>query len=381
MKKYIIISGLNLNDNNRGTAALSYGAFSFLNERNWLNEKQIILNIKFVKKIWKKAYRHDKCEIVNIDNVQWKIITKHVFVLEKVLLLKFGLLLPFTTFGRSMRNVQRVAAINGGDGFSDIYNTKTFLGRLTDTYIAFKLNIPVIQLPQTFGPFNVKENYNIATYILKKSEHVFVRDDKFTNELQNMGIKYEITRDLSYYMKPQEWDIQVKEDSIGINVSGLAYSNNFRTLKGQFEQYPNLINQIICYFRDKGHTIYLIPHSYNYNNPEINNDDIIACRDAYNRLSDKSNVVLIDKDLSSPQIKYLISKMKFFIGTRMHANFAAIYTGIPLFGLAYSYKFEGAFNANGLNGREQTALINNITNNDISSIIKKIEYVFNKLCK
>lgn len=381
MKNFIIISGLNLNDNNRGTAALSYGAFSFLKEREWLNEKQTILNIKFVKKIWKKTYRRDKCEIVNIDNVQWKIITKHVFILEKVLLLKFGLLLPFTTFGRSMRNVQRVAAINGGDGFSDIYNTRTFLGRLTDTYIAFKLNIPVIQLPQTFGPFNVKENYNIAKHILKKSEHVFVRDDKFTNELQNMGIKYEITRDLSYYMKPQEWDIQVKEDSIGINVSGLAYSNNFRTLKGQFEQYPNLINQIICYFRDKGHTIYLIPHSYNYNNPEINNDDIIACRDAYNRLSDKSNVVLIDKDLSSPQIKYLISKMKFFIGTRMHANFAAIYTGIPLFGLAYSYKFEGAFNANGLNGREQTALINNITNNDISSIIKKIEYVFNKLCK
>lgn len=381
MKNFIIISGLNLNDNNRGTAALSYGAFSFLKEREWLNEKQTILNVKFVKKIWKKTYRRDKCEIVNIDNVQWKIITKHVFILEKVLLLKFGLLLPFTTFGRSMRNVQRVAAINGGDGFSDIYNTRTFWGRLTDTYIAFKLNIPVIQLPQTFGPFNVKENYNIATYILKKSEHVFVRDDKFTNELQNMGIKYEITRDLSYYMKPQEWDIQVKEDSIGINVSGLAYSNNFRTLKGQFEQYPNLINQIICYFRDKGHTIYLIPHSYNYNNPEIDNDDIIACRDAYNRLSDKSNVVLIDKDLSSPQIKYLISKMKFFIGTRMHANFAAIYTGIPLFGLAYSYKFEGAFNANGLNGREQTALINNITNNDISSIIKKIEYVFNKLCK
>lgn len=381
MKNFIIISGLNLNDNNRGTAALSYGAFSFLKEREWLNEKQTILNIKFVKKIWKKTYRRDKCEIVNIDNVQWKIITKHVFILEKVLLLKFGLLLPFTTFGRSMRNVQRVAAINGGDGFSDIYNTRTFWGRLTDTYIAFKLNIPVIQLPQTFGPFNVKENYNIATYILKKSEHVFVRDDKFTNELQNMGIKYEITRDLSYYMKPQEWDIQVKEDSIGINVSGLAYSNNFRTLKGQFEQYPNLINQIICYFRDKGHTIYLIPHSYNYNNPEIDNDDIIACRNAYNRLSDKSNVVLIDKDLSSPQIKYLISKMKFFIGTRMHANFAAIYTGIPLFGLAYSYKFEGAFNANGLNGREQTALINNITNNDISSIIKKIEYVFNKLCK
>lgn len=381
MKKYIIISGLNLTDNNRGTAALSYGAISFLAERGWLNKNQTILNIKFVKKFWKKEYKHDNCKIVTIDNIEWKIITKHIFILEKILLLKFGLLLPFTSFGRSMSNVQRVAAINGGDGFSDIYNTKTFLGRLTDIYIAFKLNIPVIQLPQTLGPFNIEENYNIAKYILKKSEHVFVRDNKFTDELQNMGIKYEITRDLSFYMKPQEWDIKVKNNSIGVNVSGLAYSNNFRTLKGQFEQYPNLIEQIICYFRDKGHTIYLIPHSYNYNDPETNNDDIVACRDAYKNLKDKSNVILIDKDLSSPQVKYLISKMIFFIGTRMHANFAAIYTGVPLFGLAYSYKFEGAFNANGLDGHGQTALINNITNNDIPSIIKKIEFVYNKQCK
>ena len=218
MKKYIIISGLNLTDNNRGTAALSYGAISFLAERGWLNKNQTILNIKFVKKFWKKEYKHDNCKIVTIDNIEWKIITKHIFILEKILLLKFGLLLPFTSFGRSMSNVQRVAAINGGDGFSDIYNTKTFLGRLTDIYIAFKLNIPVIQLPQTLGPFNIEENYNIAKYILKKSEHVFVRDNKFTDELQNMGIKYEITRDLSFYMKPQEWDIKVKNNSIGVDL-------------------------------------------------------------------------------------------------------------------------------------------------------------------
>ena len=32
-KKYIIISGLNLRDNNRGTAALGYGAISFLQQQ------------------------------------------------------------------------------------------------------------------------------------------------------------------------------------------------------------------------------------------------------------------------------------------------------------------------------------------------------------
>jgi len=108
---------------------------------------------------------------------------------------------------------------------------------------------------------------------------------------------------------------------------------------------------------------------------------MIACREAFNRLTDKANVILIDKDLISPQIKYVISKMSFFIGTRMHANFAAIYTGVPLFGMAYSYKFEGAFNANGLNGAFQTAMINNISKEDIPAYIGKIDKVYNTLKK
>ena len=98
-------------------------------------------------------------------------------------------------------------------------------------------------------------------------------------------------------MKPEQWDIELKKNAIGINVSGLAYSNRFRTLSGQFDAYPELIDRLICHFRDNGHTVYLIPHSYNYNVPEDTNDDIVACREAFDRLKNKDNVVFIDKDL------------------------------------------------------------------------------------
>lgn len=108
---------------------------------------------------------------------------------------------------------------------------------------------------------------------------------------------------------------------------------------------------------------------------------MLACREAYARLSDKSNVVLVDKDMTSPQVKYVISRMTFFIGARMHANFAAIYTGVPVFGTAYSYKFEGAFNANGLNGKEQTEMINNLKNEDIDAYVRKIDSVYAKYCE
>jgi polysaccharide pyruvyl transferase WcaK-like protein len=65
----------------------------------------------------------------------------------------------------------------------------------------------------------------------------------------------------------------------------------------------------------------------------------------------------------------------------MHANFAAIYTGVPVFGLSYSYKFEGAFNSNGLDGKKQISMINNISTFDIESIIKKIDLYYQESVK
>jgi colanic acid/amylovoran biosynthesis protein len=86
---------------------------------------------------------------------------------------------------------------------------------------------------------------------------------------------------------------------------------------------------------------------------------------------------MIKKDLKAPQLKYIISKMNFFVGTRMHANFAAIYTGVPLFGLAYSYKFQGAFEANGV--FNSTAIINNINELEADTIVKNIIDKYNNL--
>jgi polysaccharide pyruvyl transferase WcaK-like protein len=221
----------------------------------------------------------------------------------------------------------------------------------------------------------------LAERILRYAKKVYIRDKQFTQNLITMGVNYEKTKDLSAYMQTEPWGIDIEQGSIGLNVSGLAYSNQFRSLSGEFENYPELIERIIEFFQRKNRKIYLIPHSYNYNKPENNNDDMVACRLAYNRLRDKKNVILVDKELTSPQVKFLISKMSFFIGTRMHANFAAIYTNVPLFGLAYSYKFKGAFDANGLDGDMQTAMINNITLEDIDKKVNKIGSVYNKLVK
>lgn len=378
-KEYIIISGLNLGDNNRGTAALGYGSVSFLFEKGFLKPGMGLLNLRPYKNFLKRRNLRNTTEVISSDGIEWTHTTLSVFFLEWWLLYKYGIRLPWTTCGRAIKRTKCVAAINGGDGFSDIYNTKTFISRLYDTWIAMKRNIPVIILPQTIGPFELDSNREMANKILRYAEKIYVRDDKFVMELEKMGLEYEITKDLSYYMKPQPWDINIIPGSIGINVSGLAYSNKFRTLSGQFDAYPELIDRLITRFQELGKIVYLIPHSYNYQHPEYANDDMEACQAAYDRLKDKTNVIFINKDLISPQVKYVISKMSFFIGTRMHANFAAIYTGVPLFGLAYSYKFEGAFRENGVFD-DNVLMINNIGEEDIKEIIDKIESFYWKSC-
>lgn len=370
MKPYIIISGLNFRDNNRGTAALSYGSLSFLNERELLSKETKILNFRFVKNLFKSKNRGTNIQKIDIAGVKWECLTVNVFFVEALLFKYLHVCLPFTNLGRMIKQVEYVAAINGGDGFSDIYNTTSFLNRLPDINLTMKFNIPVIILPQTLGPFRESKNKVIADRILCYASQIFVRDDKYASDLEAMGLKYEQTRDLSYYMKPEPFNIEIKANAIGINISGLAYSNKFRTLSGQFSTYPYLINKLIVYFQQKNIAIYLIPHSYNYQKVEVANDDLEAARDVYSKLHDKSNIILIDQDLISPQIKFIISQMKFFIGTRMHANFAAMYTGVPLFGLAYSYKFQGAFEANGI--YDSTAMINDISEKEADAIVERI---------
>lgn len=375
-QKFIVISGFDIHDNNRGTQALGYGSLSFLEQRYGLTPNTKILSLRFIKNPLKQENRINKVDKVRVGDKEFCIKTLNVFFLEKTLLEKFHITLPFTPFGKAIRNMEYVAAINGGDGFSDIYSTQTFYWRLPETLMAIKAGIPTIQLPQTLGPFEKKGNYALAKYILLAAKDVYVRDERFVEELKKMGVKYELTNDLSYFMLPEPFDIKIENGAIGLNISGLAYSNHFRTLTGQFENYKYLCEQIVKYFQSVNSPVYLISHSYNYNSPETDNDDMEASRKFFDSLKNKSGVILVDQDLPSPKTKYLISKMSFFIGTRMHANFAAIFTKVPVFGLAYSYKFKGAFENNGIFG--QTAMINNITKTQADDIVKKMATVFEK---
>lgn len=370
--QFVIFSDFNIRSNNRGTAALGYGAIEFLVQEGFVNENFDIIRYRFYRNPF-HIRQKQATEELDINEKKKKYHTISVWSFEKWLY-KHGLLFFNTLFKQTIEKVKVVGAINGGDGLTDIYGDYWLDYRLPEMNLAIELGIPFVILPQTIGPFLEKRNQERIVSILKQAERIYVRDSNFIGELDKNHLPYIKANDLSYYMEPMPFPIEIKKPCIGINVSGLAYSNRFGNLAGEFDNYPKLITAIVKLFQAKGCNIYLIPHAYNVSKPETNNDDMASTREFYDGLEDKTGVCFVDMDLISPQIKYLISQMDFFIGTRMHANFAAIFTGVPVFGLAYSYKFKGAFENNGI--FDHTYPINNLAESQIESVLSVIDSIY-----
>jgi len=372
--KYLILSDFNVRSNNRGTAALGYGALAFLKEKGYIDDEYEIVQFRFYRYPFTGGPKITTKEF-EINGRIWKQHIISVWAMEK-LLYRTKLHFFNTLFKRTVKNVKLIAAINGGDGLTDIYGEYLLNFRLPEMRWAIEFGIPFILLPQTIGPFQLESNKERIMAFLKKAQKIYVRDTNYINELNDAGLEYELANDLSYYMQPEPFEIEIKHPCAGINLSGLAYSNRFGNLAGEFECYPELMKRLVKLFNDKGCHVYIIPHAYNVNKPETDNDDMVSSKEFYESLEDKKDVTFVDKDLISPQVKYLISQMDFFVGTRMHANYAAIFTGTPVFGLAYSYKFKGAFERNGIHNR--VAQINNLKEADIDGILFQIECAFNE---
>lgn len=359
---------------NRGCQALTYGSIAFIKKKiQHADEYEWIVPAYCFKK------RPDDVYTVESEGKIVKIKKRYYFLPEILFSLLFYRLFNKsifnTSFAKDLKRLDYVTNISGGDGFSDIYSPLTFLILVWPSLVAVFLRKKLIVMPQTIGPFKNLFVKRVAHYILKGAHQVYVRDLVYAKKLEELNVNYIFNYDVSYYMKPKPVNFRIKDEAIGINISGLTYYNHYKNLSGRFEFYGELIKKVIVSFQEKGIPVYLVPHTYNYQVPELNSDDLQASKDIYDLLHDKENVFVINEDLVAPELKYVISQFDFFIGTRMHANFAAIYTKTPVYGLAYSYKFSGSFDLYGLN--ENYSSVIDITKEDVDRIVDRIQQVYN----
>ncbi len=235
-----------------------------------------------------------------------------------------------------------------GDGFSDIYGKKWNVVTDTIKQMVINQNVPLVLLPQTYGPFSSKFLEKWAVNIIKKSKLVYTRDNisaEYIKSISNIDIK--LASDMAFKLPydKTKYTIDNKKINIGINVSSLLWDSewskqNHFGLTVDYKEFHTTVIDYLIKNKNK-YDIHIIPHVINLKEPNHRENDYRIC----NKLKEVyGDDIIIAPPFDNPvEAKSYISNMDIFIGSRMHATIASLSSNVATIPFSYSRKFEGLF--------------------------------------
>lgn len=140
--------------------------------------------------------------------------------------------------------------------------------------------------------------------------------------------------DPAFFMEPQTCPIDERLETgnvIGINISPMIISAE-KTAGMAYENYKNLVAHIL---RETDAYVALVPHVV-----WTSNDDRTVLRRLYEDFDRDPRLILVE-DHTAPELKYIISHCRMFIGARTHATIAAYSSCVPTLVVGYSVKAKG----------------------------------------
>ncbi|WP_262693627.1 polysaccharide pyruvyl transferase family protein [Kordiimonas aquimaris] len=251
---------------------------------------------------------------------------------------------------RAMHGSDAVVDVSGGDSFTDIYGPARFDQITLPKLMALDANVPLILMPQTYGPFLYKRSRKIARKILSECTLAFARDVdslEYLRELLGESFdedKHRLGVDLAFGL-PAIGDVKKPFDAVGINVSGLLWNklDNAREQFGLKANYRGVLANLCRHIlKTTQVSILLVPHVTPGGGGE---SDLPACRALKASLPEHfRSRVLIEENARTPAtLKGVIAQTQWFAGARMHATIAALSSVVPVANMAYSGKARGVF--------------------------------------
>lgn len=338
---------------NRGCEALVRSSSCMIHERN--PEVEIICPL----------------ENPDIDRLQWPeaksfgvdFVPRPIFPKSFRLWAKLIKVLPFVErFGaprfkvdsNTMRHFKESDALimTGGDVLSLEYGVASLYVWVNLIEKAMGQALPSILWAASVGPFSTKPHVEKKMIEhLKKYESITVRETISYNYLKGLGlIDVKLVADPAFNLNVEEFAFQEKsvlkapEKLLGLNVSPLI--NEFRGGSNDVKSLDQeVLEFILKVLKNTDYSVLLVPHVDPLDGGIVNSDSHYM-KKILVRLSeeDKARVTLLPNTLNASQLKYAISKCRFFIGARTHSTIAAFSTGVPTISIAYSIKAKGLNN-------------------------------------
>ncbi len=266
-----------------------------------------------------------------------------------------------TPWMKTLSECKWVGDVRGGDSFSDIYGMKRFVMAFLPVFSVLLVKRKIVHFPQTYGPFKNARSRRIATYLLKKSSVAIARDHTSQSVAQSLvgnQLKIKISPDVAFALTPRvpktigtipPRSTADQENIFGINVNGLMYnggdSNSKFELALNYKEFlTSTVTRLMAIHPGK---FLLIPHVYAvFGDIESDNECCEKLRNVLNPDHQKRCIV-VTKEYDQHEIKGVIGKCSFFMGSRMHSCIAALSQAVPCIGVAYSMKFRGVFDSVG----------------------------------
>ena len=385
--------GASYNTGNRGVAALASGTINsvmhcFPHARIFLldyDRKPGMYNVRF-------STGTTQVELINL-RFSWRIWLRNN--IGRLLLTALGLrLVPLKSLRRRLiaRNpyldrihgASLIASIAGGDSFSDIYGLGRLLYVSLPQVLVILMGKPLVLLPQTLGPFKGTLARGIARWIIRRAKVVCVRDRESITDMQPIvgreASRFQSFYDMAFAMEPFPPSeerlralkkLEERRPLVGLNVSGLLYMGGYSkdNMFGLKADYRQLILDIIRCFVNMNAHVLLIPHVFGHD-PE---SDATASAVIYQELNSScgDKLHLLEGDYDPHEIKFVIGRCDFFLGSRMHACIGGLSQCVPALGLAYSKKFRGVLQSVGMEG-----LIVDLREQDSEGIMMRVRAAY-----
>jgi polysaccharide pyruvyl transferase WcaK-like protein len=263
---------------------------------------------------------------------------------------------------REIRGANAMLDISGGDSFTDLYGPTRLQPIMYPKQIALENGIPLVLLPQTYGPFEYAESRALAERAVRGALRAYARDaysfevlrqlagDAFNPERHAAGV------DVAFLLPavqppelPPAVEAKLANPALavaGVNVSGLIYNDPTKA-KSQYGialDYRAVMRELVVgLLRNGADAAWLIPHVLtpvgHYES------DLQAAQALHAELEPalRERVHVLEHCYDQSEAKWVIACCDWFCGTRMHATIAALSSGVPTAALAYSGKTAGVF--------------------------------------
>lgn len=229
-------------------------------------------------------------------------------------------------------------SFNDNFGLIKIYHFTKYL------QIPLFLNMRVIKFTQTLGPFDSLYNRIIAKLVLNNIHSIMPRGRHSIENLNKINVKNNVHSfpDIAMTLDAQRSE---KADKIISKLHGksiIGFSPNIvcKRLDNK-KEYVNSLKKLCKHIMEKYDDSYIlfIPHTIEEQNLN-KEDDYSICNELEKQINDYQRSEVVNTlDYTPEEIKWLISKCDFYIGSRFHSLIASISSFVPSIAIGWHWKY------------------------------------------